>query len=126
MNWQGICGPTGDIEMCESGCRSYRLPDQPAIAKPSWSLVMKFVMPAIIVTAALMNAGPAFAQTYDPHYPVCMHVYGEQIGERMDCTFNSLGQCAATASGLPATCLINPYFADGRTRTPPRRHNERY
>ena len=84
---------------------------------------MKFAMPAIIVTAALIGAGPASAQTYDPRYPVCMHVYGEQIGERMDCNFVSLGQCAATASGLPATCLLNPYYADGRLPPrPSRRH----
>ena len=83
---------------------------------------MRFVMPAIIVVAALTGANSASAQTYDPHFPVCMHVYGEQIGERMDCVFDSLEQCAATASGLPATCLINPYYADGRQ--PPRRHRK--
>jgi hypothetical protein len=79
-------------------------------------LVMKLVTPVIIGVAALLNARAAFAQTYDPHYPVCMHVYGEMMGERMDCIFESLRQCAATAGGLPATCLINPYYADVRTR----------
>jgi hypothetical protein len=88
-------------------------------------LVMKFVVPAIGLAAALMSASPAFAQIYDPHYPICMHVYGELMGERMDCTFNSPDQCAAAASGLPATCLINPSYADARTRTPPPQHRKR-
>jgi hypothetical protein len=85
---------------------------------------MKFVTSVIIGVAALSNMGATFAQMYDPHYPVCMHVYGEKIGERMDCTFNSMGQCGATASGLPATCLINPYYADVRTG-PLSRHQRR-
>jgi hypothetical protein len=54
---------------------------------------------------------------YDPNYPVCMHVYGELEGERMDCIFGSLAQCAASASGRPATCLINPYFAQADAGT---------
>lgn len=86
---------------------------------------MKFVAPAIIGIAALLNAGATFAQMYDPHYPVCMHVYGEQLGDRMDCTFNSLRQCGATASGLPASCLINPYYADVRTGPLPRHQRKR-
>jgi hypothetical protein len=55
-------------------------------------------------------AAPAQAQTYDPRYPVCLHVFGELEGERMDCVFTSLAQCAASAAGRPATCLVNPNF----------------
>jgi hypothetical protein len=73
---------------------------------------------AILALAMAFAATSVQAQTYDPNYPVCMHVYGELEGERMDCIFTSLAQCAATASGRPATCLINPYFArtSGRRR----------
>lgn len=72
----------------------------------------------ILALAMTVIATSVQAQTYDPSYPVCMHVYGELEGERMDCIFTSLAQCAATASGRPATCLINPYFAPppGRRR----------
>ncbi|MCC8961432.1 DUF3551 domain-containing protein [Bradyrhizobium sp. Pear76] len=59
---------------------------------------------------------PASAQTYDPRYPVCMHVYGVLIGERMDCVFTSLDQCQVGANGLPATCLVNPYYAPRSAR----------
>ena len=73
---------------------------------------------AILALAVALIAAPAQAQTYDPSHPVCMHVYGDQEGERMDCIFTSLAQCAASASGRSATCLINPYFApaSGRRR----------
>jgi hypothetical protein len=79
------------------------------------------VVKLIFLTLALATtvvATSVQAQMYDPNYPVCMHVYGELEGERMDCIFGSLAQCAASASGRPATCLINPYFVhrSGRRR----------
>lgn len=73
----------------------------------------------ILALAAVLPAGSARAQLYDPNYPVCMHVFGELEGERMDCIFTSLAQCATSASGRAATCLVNPYFA--RRAEPPRR-----
>ena len=73
---------------------------------------------AILALAAVLPAGSAKAQMYDPNYPVCLHVFGELEGERMDCIFMSLAQCAASASGRAATCLVNPYFVQrsGRPR----------
>jgi Protein of unknown function (DUF3551) len=71
---------------------------------------------AILALSMAFGATAARAQMYDPNYPVCMHVYGSLEGERMDCIFTSLAQCAATASGRSATCLINPYFAPDRRR----------
>lgn len=72
---------------------------------------MRSLMPAIVAIGMLMASAPALAQLYDPRYPVCMHVFGEQEGDRMDCIFTSSDQCRASASGLPATCLMNPYYA---------------
>jgi hypothetical protein len=74
-----------------------------------------------VILALAFALSPHFvrAQTYDPSYPICMHVYGELEGDRMDCIFTSLAQCAATASGRPAMCLINPYFVP--PPPPPRR-----
>ena len=73
---------------------------------------------SIFALAMTVVVNSVQAQTYDPNYPVCMHVFGEQLGDRMDCNFTSLAQCKATASGLPASCLINPYFVppSGRRR----------
>jgi uncharacterized protein DUF3551 len=73
--------------------------------------VLKPVL-AIPVLAAILVAAPARAQTYDPGRPVCLHVFGELEGERMDCIFTSLAQCAASALGRPAMCLVNPYYAN--------------
>jgi hypothetical protein len=73
--------------------------------------VLRAVSFAFVVAGTLLASPPASAQTYAPDYPICMHVYGEQMGERMDCLFTSLAQCKATAYGLPAECLVNPYYA---------------
>ena len=70
----------------------------------------RWIFPIALLALAL-PAGAAKAQLYDPRYPVCLHVYGELEGERMDCIFTSLPQCAASASGRAASCVINPYFA---------------
>jgi hypothetical protein len=83
---------------------------------------MRLLTFAILALATLAAATPASAQMYDPRYPICMHVYGEKLGERMDCIFTSFAQCAATASGLPATCLVNPFYAYARTPVPARPH----
>lgn len=73
----------------------------------------------MLALGVLSMAKPASAQMYDPRYPVCMHVFGALIGERMDCIFTSWDQCQFAAQGLPATCLVNPFYAPGSTR--PRR-----
>jgi len=60
---------------------------------------------------------PADAQTYDPRYPVCIEIYTID-GSNIDCSFMSIAQCAATASGQSAQCYANPYAAPGRSASP--------
>ena len=74
-------------------------------------------IPALIVWTALLvfSAAPVQAQTYDPAYPVCIQTYGID-GSYIECAFNSLPQCAASASGRAAQCITTPYF--GGTRVP--------
>ncbi|MDP1583865.1 MAG: DUF3551 domain-containing protein [Bradyrhizobium sp.] len=74
---------------------------------------------AIVALATVSVAGPASAQTYDPAYPVCLHIYGPAT--YYECKYASLAQCAASASGRPAQCEVNPYFAGAE----PRRHQWR-
>ncbi|WP_083519372.1 DUF3551 domain-containing protein [Bradyrhizobium jicamae] len=72
----------------------------------------------ILTIATVLIFAPARAQTYDPNYPVCIQTYSIGGGS-IDCSFTSLSQCAASASGRAAQCYNNPYFAQ-RDGKPPR------
>jgi len=73
---------------------------------------MRISVLAILAIATVTGAGPVRAQVFDRDHPVCLHVYGP-VGY-YDCAYTSLAQCTATASGRPADCQINPYFANAR------------
>ena len=64
----------------------------------------------VLVSATVLTVAPSHAQTYDPNFPVCLQVYVPR-GGYIDCSFTSLPQCQATASGRGAQCYTNPYFA---------------
>jgi len=72
---------------------------------------------AILLIGAVSEAAPLHAQTYDPFYPVCLQKYGLGGGGSIDCSYTSLAQCNASASGRAAQCLTNPFFASP-TRKP--------
>ncbi len=65
---------------------------------------------AILASGVFLTVAPSRAQTYDPNFPVCLQVYVPR-GGYIDCSFTSLPQCQATASGRGAQCYANPYFA---------------
>jgi hypothetical protein len=73
---------------------------------------MRFTGSIILAMAVVFAAAPARAQTYDPRFPVCMKLYtaGFGGGEWIDCSYVSLPQCQASASGRSAMCVINPWF----------------
>ena len=73
---------------------------------------MRNLAMAMLALATVSVAGPATAQTYDPAYPVCLHVYGRIT--YWECRYTSLAQCAGSASGRAAQCEINPYYAGPR------------
>ena len=73
---------------------------------------MRVLACTIMTIGMMLAAASARAQTYDPNYPVCLQTYGID-GGYIDCSFTSLAQCTASASGRPAQCLNNPYFAQG-------------
>jgi Protein of unknown function (DUF3551) len=64
----------------------------------------------ILASGAVLAVAPSHAQTYDPNFPVCLQVY-QPRGGYIDCSFTSLPQCQATASGRAVQCYDNPYFA---------------
>ncbi|SHH39458.1 DUF3551 domain-containing protein [Bradyrhizobium erythrophlei] len=84
-------------------------------------------LPALAISAigALSAATPARAQTYDPHYPVCLHVYG--VPTYYECRYTTLAQCGQSASGRAAQCVVNPYLANAGAPVGPRhRHRHVY
>jgi Protein of unknown function (DUF3551) len=89
---------------------------------------MRILALAILAIGMVSAAGQVRAQTYDPAFPVCMHVVTWGGGAYEDCSFFTLAQCAMSASGRAAQCNINPYYA-GATASPgrnDRRHRRVY
>jgi hypothetical protein len=76
---------------------------------------------ALLVVGAACVAAPAQAQTYDPNYPFCVQVYQGFVDYYFDCTYRTMGQCQASASGRAASCVVNPYYAGPRGK-PGTRH----
>ena len=69
-------------------------------------------IPALaMLVIAVLTATPAPAQTFGGNYPVCIQQFRWGGADNPDCSFTSMAQCRATASGLSAMCLDNPYYA---------------
>jgi hypothetical protein len=85
---------------------------------------MRALTLAILAIATAAVAAPAQAQTYDPNYPVCLHVYGRIT--YYDCSYTSLPQCNMSASGRSAQCEINPYYAHASAAPLARRHKRHH
>lgn len=88
---------------------------------------MRIAAMAILAAAAVLTAAPAPAQTYGGNYPICLQHY-RWGGSDIECGYTSLAQCNATASGLSAQCIENPYFARALvpSRSAYRRSDRRY
>jgi hypothetical protein len=84
---------------------------------------MRILALAILTIGVVSASGPARAQTFDPAYPVCMHVVDWGTVYE-DCRYVTLAQCAMSAAGRAAQCNINPYYA-GATASPGR-HDGRH
>ena len=85
-----------------------------------------FLILSLLVPAGVGLSTPVQAQTYTPGYPVCIHIYGGLVGDRIDCTYTSFEQCTATAAGLSATCLENPYFSGPVRGSAARQHSRHH
>ena len=64
----------------------------------------------VVVGATNLAVAPAAAQNYDPRYPVCLQTWHDKGTIIINCSYTSMEQCRATASGLSAMCLENPYW----------------
>jgi hypothetical protein len=81
----------------------------------------------ILAIGMISAAAPAHAQTYDPDFPICMHVVQFESSYE-DCTFYTMDQCRASASGRAAMCSINPFYrgANSLPGRSERRHRRAY
>jgi hypothetical protein len=84
---------------------------------------MRLMTWTILLIAASCVA-PARAQTYGGGAPFCIHTYGYS-GNNIECNFGSIEQCRAAATGISATCGINPYYA-AAAAAPARRRSRDY
>jgi hypothetical protein len=78
-------------------------------------VLMRILALAILALGAISAAVPAQAQTYDPRFPICMHVISSWGGAREDCSYYTMAQCLQTASGLAAQWQYQPVLC-GRER----------
>jgi Protein of unknown function (DUF3551) len=76
---------------------------------------MRILALAILAIATISVTGPARAQKYDPNFPFCMDVVKWGGSTYEDCSFYTLEQCRASASGLGYICGANPYFVGATT-----------
>ena len=83
--------------------------------------VMRFLVLPILAVGAFYTAAPSQAQTYDPNYPVCLQIYDDMVHYYFECSYTSMAQCQASASGRAAQCVVNPFPAKAYTR-PGSRH----
>ncbi len=79
------------------------------------------ILALAILAIGTVSIVPAAAQTYDPAYPVCLRVHAHYY----ECSYTSLPQCNASASGRAAQCFINPYFAGAEEPAGYRWHRRR-
>jgi hypothetical protein len=85
---------------------------------------MRALALAALIASIVLSSGQARAQKYDPAYPVCISISKRGGAGYYDCKFHTMEQCAATASGLAATCSPNPYYT-GAKASPKRGRNYR-
>jgi hypothetical protein len=74
-------------------------------------LIGTILVSGAVLASAVLAASSASAQEYDPRYPVCMRLTEWGGGPHIECSFTSIPQCNASASGRAAQCVDNPFYA---------------
>jgi hypothetical protein len=86
---------------------------------------MRILALAIMSSVTVFTSAPTLAQTYSPDYPVCLQSY-RLGGSGIECGYTSLAQCAMSASGRAAQCIINPYFTTAQLPRKPHYRQQRH
>jgi Protein of unknown function (DUF3551) len=63
----------------------------------------------LIVWIMMAAAAPAAAQRFAGNAPVCLQRWEWGGSNHISCDYGSWEECKASAVGLPAMCLLNPY-----------------
>lgn len=81
---------------------------------------MRVIIATVATAAAILSAdtGPAAAQNTTRPYCLRDGVNGQGT---WDCTYYSMDQCRATASGAGGSCQPNPWYQGRRPQEPYRR-----
>jgi hypothetical protein len=87
---------------------------------------MRFLTLLIVAIGAAVVARPSQAQTYDPNYPICLQIYDDMVHYYFECSYTSMAQCQASASGRAAQCIVNPYFAKPSPKKPSPKRTHRH
>jgi len=72
----------------------------------------------LLVVGMIVAVAPVAAQRYNPAYPVCLQKWEWGGGSTIYCGYTSWERCQATASGLSAMCLANPYWPQANRNGP--------
>ncbi len=75
---------------------------------------MRVLALAILTIFTVLTAAPADAQTYGGNGPICLERYQWGGSRSIYCDYSSMAQCQATASGLAAMCVANPYYSNAQ------------
>jgi hypothetical protein len=76
---------------------------------------MRNIIVTVLAAGCLAALGAMPAQAVGSRHPFCLQ--GDEYPGLSYCTFDSYGQCMATASGRFLTCVSNPFYA-GETDDP--------
>jgi hypothetical protein len=79
---------------------------------------MRGLVGLIVGTGMAFAASSAWAQMYDPNYPVCAEVH-DGDGTRYECFFTSMEQCKQGYQGMPASCFNNPRYVAPKAEAAP-------
>ena len=74
------------------------------------ALIMIRALPFLLVVwIATAAPTPVAAQRFAGNYPVCLQKWEWGGASSIRCQYSSWEECKASAAGLSATCLLNPY-----------------
>ena len=72
---------------------------------------MRVIRLMVLAGATILGIAPGTAQRYDPAYTFCLRKWERGGSSTIYCSYTSWDQCRATALGLSAMCLANPYWS---------------